>query len=124
MSSPQRRSRTEEKVVDAADWQTRMRAAFFEAVTTDDMREIVEGLVKKAKAGDAVATRMLLGYAIGSPQVSVKNAVFMGDLAPLPTAPSKALPATPEKLSVFERRAANGQELFSPKDARHGNGED
>ena len=100
------------------DWQARMRRAFFEAVSEDDMREIVEGLVKKAKSGDLAAIRMLMSYGIGSPNVQVKNAVIVqegGRLAPLPAAPSKVLPGI-EKLDVLAHRAAAGQALFDPRD--------
>lgn len=106
------------KMNEFTDWQTRMRTAFFEAVSEDDMRQIVESLVAKAKAGDMAAIRMLLSYGIGSPTVKVQNAVIMNDpkpLAPLPIAPAKVLPGA-AKLDVFAQRAANGQALFDPRD--------
>lgn len=97
-------------------WQDQMRTAFFEAVTPDDLREIVEALLVKAKAGDLGAVRILLSYGIGSPTVKVKNAVFVnGEASPLPTAPCKVLPGT-DKLDVLTRRASNGQPLYDPRD--------
>ena len=107
---------------DAVSWQARMRTAFFEGVTEDDMREIVQGLVKKAKSGDMSAIRMLLSYGIGSPNVNIKNAVVVQghqqELAPLPTAPCQVLPATTDKVDTLAMRAANGQPLFDPRDSR------
>lgn len=37
--------------------------------------------------------------------------------APLPE-PTDTLPATPERLAVYERRAMNGEAIFHPKDRR------
>jgi len=38
---------------------------------------------------------------------------------PLPDGPTTAPPGTPEKLCVFEERAAKRQQLFHPYDARY-----
>lgn len=45
----------------------------------------------------------------------VADGWFLG--RPLPE-PTDAVPGTPEKLAVLERRAAAGQQLFHPHDAR------
>jgi hypothetical protein len=107
-----------------ADWQLRMRRALFEAVSEDDIREIVEGLVRKAKDGDLQATRMLLTFVLGSSSVNVKQAVIVqehgGALAPLPAPPVRVLPGTADKVEAMARRAANGQELFHAKDRKTG----
>lgn len=118
----QNKRRAAVTAADAVSWQTRMRTAFFEGVTEDDMREIVQGLVKKAKSGDLPAIRTLLSYGIGSPNVNVKNAVIVQQqsdrLTPLPTAPCKLMPASEEKLDTFAARVANGQPLFDSRDSR------
>lgn len=42
-----------------------MRAAFLRATTEDDIQQIAQTLVVKAKGGDLAAARLLLGYVIG-----------------------------------------------------------
>jgi len=105
-------------------WMVKLRTALFEAVTEDDIREIAEGLVKRAKEGDLQATRMLFSYVLGGSSVNVKQALIVqqhgGTLEPLPAPPTKALPGTGEKFDVLAKRAANGQVLFHPKDGTHG----
>lgn len=109
------------------EWMARLRAALFEAVTEDDVREIAEGLVRRAKEGDLQATRMLFSYVMGGMNVNVKQAVIVqqhgGGLAPLPARPVPALPGTATKLAAMEKRARNGQPLCHPGDGRYG-GED
>jgi hypothetical protein len=108
---------------DMAGWQDRMRQSFFEGVGVDDMREIVAGLVEKAKKGDLAAVKILLAYGIGSPNVSVTatNAVVAvggREPAPLPAPPSVTLPGTAARVDDMARRVANGQALFSGKDRK------
>jgi hypothetical protein len=108
------------------DWMARLRAALFEAVSEDDVREIAEKLVERAKEGDLQATRLLFGYILGGSGVKVQNAVIVnqnpGDdhrpLAPLPAPPTKALPNTPGRLEAYSERATNGQPLFDPRDRK------
>lgn len=108
-----------------ASWQAQMRQAMFEALDQDAIREVVAAMLDRAKKGDIQAARLLLTYAVGSPTVNVKNAVFVdGQRAPLPSPPTRALPRTNGKLEALGRRAANGNPLFDPRDARHGDGDD
>lgn len=111
-------------VQDIQDWQARLRTALFEAVSEDDVREIAEGLVAKAKAGDLSATRMLFNFVMGGSGVHVKNAVIMhgGSPAPLPSPPVPALPGTREKLDAMARRAQEGRSVFDPRDGREKGG--
>ena len=51
--------------------QARLRTALLEAVSDDDLKAIVQTLIKQAKYGDAASTRLLFEYAIGKPQVVV-----------------------------------------------------
>lgn len=44
-----------------------LRAALLEAVTEDDIREIVQALVRQAKAGEVVAAREVLLRVLGKP---------------------------------------------------------
>lgn len=48
------------------DWQTKMRAAIVNAITEDDVREIIQGIVTRAKTGDRQAIAMVLAY-VGPP---------------------------------------------------------
>ena len=45
----------------------RLRSALLAAVTEDDIREVIEALVKKAKGGDIVAARILFDRVLGPP---------------------------------------------------------
>lgn len=106
-------------------WQLQMRQALFEALDQDAIREVVGALVEKAKKGDIQAARLLLTYAVGSPTVNVKNAVFVdGQRTPLPSPPTKALPRTNGKIEALGKRATNGNELFDSRDARHDDGDE
>ena len=45
----------------------KLRTALLNAVTEDDMREIIEALVEKAKAGNIAAARVLFDRTLGKP---------------------------------------------------------
>jgi hypothetical protein len=111
---------------EVAQWMARLRAALFEAVTEDDIREIAAGLVRKAKAGDLAAAKLLMTYVLGGGNnvTKVQQAVIVQDhggaLAPLPAPPVRVLPGTADKVEAMARRAANGQELFHAKDRKTG----
>ncbi len=62
---------------DIGDWMQKMRQSLFNAVTENDIQEIAAGLVKRAKAGDLGATKMLFTYVLGSGTINVKQAVIM-----------------------------------------------
>lgn len=47
------------------EWMDSLRAAIFDAVTESDVRDIVRGLVAKAKEGDRAAVQTLFTYCIG-----------------------------------------------------------
>lgn len=96
-----------------------MRQAVFEALDEDAIRDVIGGMVEKAKKGDVGAARLLLNYAVGNPTVQVKNAVIMqGDPSrPLPAAPTHELPGTSAKLRILHERAQSGRELYDGRDA-------
>jgi hypothetical protein len=78
----------------AAQCATRLKQAMFDGITEADMGEIMKGLVKKAKEGDAKATKVLF------------ETVLKASAAPQPVrminaanANSRALPAHTGKLS-------------------------
>jgi hypothetical protein len=47
-----------------------LRKAAIEAVTPDDIRDIINALKQKAKSGDLAAAKLLLSYSIGKPQAA------------------------------------------------------
>jgi len=49
----------------------RIRSLILEAVTEDDLRAIVAGLVERAKAGDMAAARELLDRLVGRPATAI-----------------------------------------------------
>jgi hypothetical protein len=104
-----------------ASWQAQMRRAMFEALDEDAVRDIVAGLVEKARKGDLAAARLVLTYAIGSPTVVVKNATISAQAPPpLPQPPSKAAPGSDLRMVDMGRRAAAGLPLHDPRDRGHG----
>jgi streptomycin 6-kinase len=50
---------------EVGSWQASMRAALFDGVTEGDVTEIVQSVVKKAKAGDIKAADFLFRWTIG-----------------------------------------------------------
>jgi len=44
------------------EWVERLRIAAMKAVSEDDMREIFQGIVKRARDGDQGATKLLMTY--------------------------------------------------------------
>ena len=44
-----------------------LRSMLLDAATADDLRSMVRSLLKKAKAGDVAAARLVLAYTIGPP---------------------------------------------------------
>jgi hypothetical protein len=48
----------------------KLRAALFEAVQPDDLRQIVAAMVEKAKAGDIPACREVLERTLGKPEAA------------------------------------------------------
>ena len=45
-----------------------LRGAFFEAVTADDIREVVQALIGEAKSGNVAAAKELLTRVLGAPE--------------------------------------------------------
>jgi len=48
----------------AVEWMQRMRAAFMNAITEDDMRALAKGLMARAKDGDRDAVRFILTFSM------------------------------------------------------------
>lgn len=102
-----------------ADWQTKMRAAAFDAISESDVKEIVENMVASAKKGDAKALQMVFDLFLGGKQgPATAAALTQNNLIIQDATPTRALPGTRDKLSVLSERAANGIELSHDRDRR------
>lgn len=76
-------------------WADKLRSAAFNAVSENDVQEIMEGIKKRAKEGDLNAAKMLLGYLTASaPKVSQQIVVVQAERVPAPA--RAALGFTPE----------------------------
>lgn len=53
---------------DIQSWQRSLRSACFDAISADDVRDIVTRQVKKAKEGDANAIKFVMGHLLGGSQ--------------------------------------------------------
>ena len=96
--------------VGAESFMGRMRFALLTAVTEEDMTDLVRSLMTRAKSGDMGAAKLLLQYIVGSPNVSVENAVFAQ------SPPVTAVPGSSQKIDAMRRRAAMGAPLDHPGD--------
>jgi len=58
-------------------WAEKLRKAAFDAVSTEDMTALMQGLLKKAQAGDLAAAKLVLTYLTGggAPQVQVTKVI-------------------------------------------------
>lgn len=139
MSAPERKLLTPPPAppapaASAADWQDTMRQALMQSVKAEDIKEIAENLVTRAKAGDKKAIDLLFRYVLGGTGVHVKKAVIVtnappprggpdeGDLIlPSPEGPpTAAQPGSPEKIRVMGDRVARGLSVTSRGDAGYG----
>ena len=102
-------------------YQSKLRQAVFDAVSESDVKDIVEGIVEKAKAGDEKATKMVFDYVLGSSQpVSLTQNNYHehhhsndGD-GPPSTPPLKPGESpSVDRLDALQRRAVNGLPLHS-----------
>lgn len=67
--------------VGIGDWASRLRAATFNAVNESDMTEVMQAVVKRAKAGDLAAAKLLLDYMAGGRQGNVRQTVVVRQTA-------------------------------------------
>jgi hypothetical protein len=77
-----------------------IRTAFLEAISPQDIRAIVRTLVAKAKAGDLVAAKLILLWAIGRPA----DPVFPDAIARLAAAEAQAAATSPPLPAEQEAR--------------------
>jgi hypothetical protein len=80
-----------------ARYAQKLRQLFVEAVTEQDIRDIVSKLVTMAKSGDIAAANLLLTRALGKPAVA-------DNVANVDEAPEPLGPVTAENLEEHKRR--------------------
>jgi hypothetical protein len=90
------------------DWMDRLRAAIFDAVTENDVREIVRGLVEKAKKGDRAAVQTLFTYCIGTDRMLPRAAPPPSPQEEPPAEERERIERATLKLRESRRRAAGG----------------
>lgn len=104
-------------------WQADLRQAAYNALNGDDVKQIVEAIVKKAKQGDPQACKMVFEYLLGgkgSPGApaspSTVNNVQVNYTGPTKDSPA-AKPIRQARLEHLRERASNGEALFHREDA-------
>jgi len=102
--------------------QAKLRAAVFDGVSEGDVKEVIQGIVKKAKEGDPKSIKYffdnILGGA-GGTQLTQNN-FYNGDPPP-PESSINAPPGSPEKVAAMSNRIANGHTAFCDSDGGYGN---
>lgn len=98
-------------------WMAAMRAAAQNAITADDVREIVVEQVKRAKRGNRDALKFVFEHVIGTkaygPLTLVQNNNYGdGD----PGRETNSRPGTQEKIATMRRRAEAGLPLTRNND--------
>jgi len=109
----------QKRVEESQTAQARLRAAVFNGVNESDVKDIVAGIVKRAKAGDKDALKYFFEYILGG-QVKTaiqNNMVIEQPQPPQPSEPARSLPGSPEKLDVLRARATRGEAIFGNDDA-------
>jgi hypothetical protein len=83
-----------------------MRSVILEVVSEDEIREVMQAVIAKAKEGNLPAARLILSYAVGNPPAGY------GDEA----APTGARPGTESKVDVLAYRHVRGLPLHANGD--------
>lgn len=100
-------------------WMAKMRQAMADLVKEDDIKEIVQKQIERAKAGDQNAIKFVFGQLLGGE--AFKGATFIqnnnyGEGGGAPAAPTAALPGSVEKLEKIRRRVEAGLPANDPRD--------
>src|SRR2546423_1906739 len=89
-------------------WITAMRDAIGEAISADDIKDIVKDQVGRAKKGDREAIRFIFGDTLAT---STKGGTFIQNNfhgAESPAQPAKSKPGTQDRIALMQQRAAAG----------------
>jgi len=104
-------------LAEAQTHQARLRKAVSDAVQDVDVKEVVEGIVKRAKEGDKAAIEQLFKHVLsGGVTTLVQNNYYIDED---PGKPTKKRPGTNGKIDMLAARAASGGPLFDDQDAGH-----
>lgn len=111
---------------EVATYQSKLRAAMFDGIAEGDIREIVTGIVKRAKKGDDKAIKLVFDYLLGgvdggrpnsATQVNVYNESAVDHpSAKKPDRPTLAGRGTRAKVEAMAERAERGEELHHEED--------
>lgn len=110
-------------------WMTAMRKAAVECITEADVKEIVQGQVKRAKEGDRNAIRFVFEQVLGGAgqkastfiQNNYGNGAAAEDPAGVrPDKPTKAIPGTKQKIEAIRRRVEAGLDACNIQDGPGG----
>lgn len=93
----------------------------YQSITGEDVAELVGNLKAKALKGDLQATKLLLGLITQpAPSRTVQQVAVISPVLE-PEGPTDTPPGTPQRLAVYEQRAAEGRGIFHPQDCKtHG----
>lgn len=109
----------EARMVQIAEWQDELRQAMFDGIQADDVKDIVQGIVKRAKEGDDRACRTLFEYVLaarrGQPQIHATQVNHYP-----PGGPTGHPPGTKGKVKMLQARASRGEDLHHGDDADRG----
>jgi len=94
---------------DVLGWTNKLRQAMYDGVSEQDAKEVVQGIVTRAKAGDKTAIQLFFKYLVGegkAPSTLIQNNYYGHKADP------DAEPGSPAKVADLQQRAAAGQALF------------
>jgi hypothetical protein len=98
-------------------WMQAMRSAARAEVKPEDIREIVQSQVKRAKDGDQKAIKFVFEQLLGGAELKgatfIQNNYMGGER---PDKPTKAKPGSKSKIDVIARRISAGNGAFHPAD--------
>lgn len=102
-------------------WMQLMRQAACAEIRGDDIRAIVRNQIELAKQGDSKAMKFVFEQVLGG--AAMQGATFIqhnygGGGSGVEPGPTRALPGDEDKLDAFAARAARGEPLHDPRDAR------
>jgi hypothetical protein len=105
--------------VELPPWMRALRESMNGAIKPDDLKQIMEAQVAKAKKGDQAAARFVIDQAMKMTEAPkgltvVQNNYYSG---PDPREPAKALPGSDGKIDVMRRRLDAGLPLTETDDA-------
>lgn len=84
--------------------QAKLRAAVFNAVGESDVKDIVKGIVERAKSGDKEATKYFFDYILGGRVTTAVQQNVYVDGRSEPDEPTDAKPGSPEKVALMADR--------------------